>query len=118
MKKTFMLMGLLFATAFSAVAEQRKIIMDFNRISKSEKHQRTNRAPLHIPISVVYDSDTNRILISGSETINAEVLLYDATGTLENYSSSLNTFFILSTEDTYVIRIQGEEWYAEGVVEI
>ena len=39
-------------------------------------------------------------------------------GTLENYSPQLNTDFIILDSGTYIIRIQGDEWYAEGEVNV
>ena len=78
----------------------------------------TNRAPMRLPIEVVYDSDTHKIEVIGDESMEAEVFLYNANGSLENYSSLLNTEFTVLTPGIYIIQIEGEGWYAEGEIEI
>ena len=54
----------------------------------------------------------------GDESIKAEVFLYNANESLEDYSSSLNTEFTVFDLGTYSIQIQADEWYAEGKIEI
>ena len=73
---------------------------------------------MRLPIEVVYDSDTHKIEVIGDESMDAEVFLYDANGSLENYSSLLNTEFTVLTPGIYNIQIQGDGWYAEGEIEI
>jgi c-di-AMP phosphodiesterase-like protein len=116
MKKVIVLAGLLLAIAHAAFAEQRGVFMEFHRKINPENSRDVNRALMRLPIEVVYDSDTHKIEINGDESMEAEVFLYNANGTLENYSSSLNTDFTVLTPGTYIIQIQGNGWYAEGKI--
>ena len=119
MKKVIILVVLLLTTmAHNAFAEQRGVFMEFHRKINPGKNMQVNRAPMRMPIEVVYDSDTHNIKVIGSNDIEAEVFLYDITGSLENYSSTLNTDFYNLRCGTYTIQIEGKGWYAEGMVEL
>lgn len=118
MKKVIILVGLLLAMAHSASAEQRGVFMEIHRKSIPGKNMSVNRSPMRLPIKVVYDSDTHKIEVMGDESIKAEVFLYNANESLEDYSSSLNTEFTVFNLGTYSIQIQADEWYAEGKIEI
>lgn len=119
MKKVIILMVLLLTTmAHTAFAEQRGVFMEFHRKINPGKNMQVNRAPMRMPIEVVYDSDTHNIKVIGDEGIEAEVFLYNANGTLESHSSTLNAEFNVLASDTYTILIQGEGWYAEGEIEM
>lgn len=118
MKKVIILVGLLLVMAHSAFAEQRGVFMEIHRKSISGKNMSVNRSPMCLPIKVVYDSDTHKIEVMGDESIKAEVFLYKANESLEEYSSSLNTEFTVFAPGTYSIQIQADAWYAEGVIEI
>ena len=118
MKKTIILLGLLLAMAYTASAEQRGIFMDFHGKINPEKNMEVNRTPMKLPIKVVYDSDLHKIEVIGNQSLETEVFLYNINGTLENYSPQLNTDFIILDSGTYIIRIQGDEWYAEGEVNV
>lgn len=118
MKKVIILAGLLLAMAHTVFAEQRDIFLEFHRKSSTEKNSEVNRSLMRLPIEVVYDSDTHIIKVTGNESLEAEVFLYNANGTLENYSSTVNTDFTVLIPGTYIIQIQGDGWYAEGEIEI
>ena len=118
MKKVIILAGLLLVMAHAAFAEQRGVLMEIHNKSIPEKNMSVNRAPMRLPIEVVYDTDTHKIQVIGDEFTEAEVFLYKADGTLENCSSKLNTEFTGLTSGTYSILIQGKEWNAEGEIEI
>ena len=45
-------------TAFTAVAAQQGVFMEYHRKSKSGNTQ-VPRSPMRLPINIVYDSDTN-----------------------------------------------------------
>lgn len=62
--------------------------------------------------------DTHKINVVGNESLEAEVFFYNTNGTLEGYSSTLNTDFTVLTSGIYIIQIQGEGWYAEGEIEV
>lgn len=119
MKKVIILMVLLLTTmAHTVFAEQRGVFMEFHRKINPGKNMQVNRAPMRMPIEVVYDSDTHNIKVTGDTGIEAEVFLYNVNGTLESHSSTLNTEFSVLESGTYVILIQGECWYAEGEIEM
>lgn len=119
MKKVIILVVLLLTTmAHTAFAEQRGVFMEFHRKINPGKNMQVNRAPMRMPIEVVYDSDTHNVKVTGDKGIEAEVFLYDANGTLESHSSTLNAEFNVLVSDTYTIQIQGEGWYAEGEIEM
>lgn len=102
----------------TAFAEQRGVLMEIHHKSIPEKNMSVNRAPMRLPIEVIYDSDTHKIQVKGNESIEAEVFLYNANGTIENYSAVLNTDFTVSIPGKYIIQIQGDDWYAEGAIEV
>jgi len=56
MKKAIILVGLLLAMAHTAFAEQRGVFMEFHRTINPEHTRDVNRAPMRLPIEVVYDS--------------------------------------------------------------
>lgn len=118
MKKLIIMAALLLGMAHTAFAEQQGVFMQFHRRINPENTRDVNRAPMRLPIEVVYDSDTHKIEVIGDESMEAEVSLYNANGSLENYSSLLNTEFTVLTPGIYIIQIEGEGWYAEGEIEI
>lgn len=119
MKKTIFAVVLLLAMTLATFAEQRGVFMEFHRKSHPQKNMEVNRAPMRLPIEAIFDSETLKIEVVGNASIDAEVYLYNkANDTLENYSSSLNSVFTVSASGTYIVQLQGEDWYAEGEVEI
>ncbi len=118
MKKLIILAGLLLAMANIAFADQESVIMKYNSQHYPSQKEQVNRTPMHLPIEVVYDSDTHKIEVSGDESLEAEVFLYDENGIIVDYSSSLNSDFTVLTSGIYIIQIQGDGWYAEGEIEI
>lgn len=118
MKQLIILAGLLFVMGQSVFAEQQGVFMEFHSKIIPGKDMEVNRAPIRIPIEVMYDSDTHTIVVTGNDSTEAEVFLYNANGNLEDYSSSLSTSFTVLNPGTYVILIQGDGWYAEGEIEV
>ena len=118
MKKFIIVVGLLFTMPHTAVADQQDIPLEYNQKSNPNKNGTVNRAPMHLPIDVFYDSDTHTIIVIGSDSLNAEVYVHDSTGTRVFHSASLNTNYTFSTPGTYTIQIQGDGWYAEGEIEV
>ncbi len=117
-KRTIILFGLLLVMSYTAFAEQRGIFMNLHGKINPEKDMEVNRTPMELPIKVVYDSDMHKIEVIGIGSLEAEVFLYNINGTLESYSPILNTDFTVLASGTYIIRIQGDEWYAEGEVNV
>lgn len=105
MKKLIVLAGLILAMAHTAFAEQRGVLMEIHNKSNPEKNMEVNRSPMHLSIEVIYDSDTHKIEVAGNESLEVEVFLYNTNGTLEDYSSTLNTDFTVLTPGTYIIQI-------------
>lgn len=118
MKKTIILFGLLLVMSYTAFAEQRGIFMNLHGDINPKKDTEVNRTPMKQPIMVIYDSDVHKIEVIGIGSLEAEVFLYNIDGILESYSPILNTDFTVLASGTYIIRIQGDEWYAEGEVNV
>ena len=114
MKKAFYLAVLLLVIAQTAFAEQHDIFLELHRRNYPENTQEVNRTPMRLPIEVIYDSEKHIIEVVGNESLEAEVFLYNANGTLEYYSSILNTEIPIMASGTYIIQIQGDGWYAIG----
>lgn len=111
-------MWLLLCMVHIAFAEQHGVYLEFHRKSMPEKNMEVNRAPMRLPIEVIYDSDTCQIEVVGTESLEAEVFLYRANGILEGYSSTLNCEFPVSDPDSYNLKIQGDGWFAEGEIQV
>ncbi|MGN0225683.1 MAG: hypothetical protein ACI4A7_06350 [Prevotella sp.] len=118
MRRLIISVALLLGIVYAAFAEQQGVFMQFHRKQNSENCSDVNRTSMRLPIEVVYDSYTHKIKVIGDESMEAEVFLYDANGSLENYSSSLNTDFTVLNSGIYTIQIQGNGWYAEGEIEV
>ena len=118
MKKTIILAGLLLAVMHTAFAEQRVAYLKYQRKNIPESEKDVSRVPMRMPIDVVYDTDTYKIEINGNTSIDAEVFLYNEDDIIEDYSSSLNTNFVVPASGIYIIRIEGDGWYAEGEIEV
>ena len=116
MKKTIILTWLMLTMAFAASAAENGVFMEFHRMSNPGKHTQVNRAPMHLPIEVTYDTDAQTIKIVGDESIDAEVFIYNSVGDVVDYSVYLNTTLSISTSGIHIIYIQGDGWYAEGKI--
>ena len=120
MKQFLSLILVLIAIAFTSVAQSPKgessqhVELQFRR-NKSESG--ILRAPMRINIEVFYDTETHIVEVYGDEAMDAEVFIYNASGDLVNYSSSLNTELTIPTSGIYTIQIESEGWYALGVIE-
>lgn len=90
------------------------IVIKFKKGNSSDD---TQRAPIYFNMDVLYYSETNTISIS-SEDVIAEVSLYHY-GILVDYCSSIPTSFSLPYEKgLYTIEIVGDNWIAEGFLEL
>lgn len=118
MKKKFLIICMLFLVAQTSFAAKHFVRMYYQHRNLSGKTVHVNRAPMRIPIDVVYDSDTNILEIIGPESLQAEIYIYDMSGTLEDYSLSLNSVFYMLKPGTHVILIKGNGWEAEGTLEL
>ena len=91
--------------------------MDVHRKNDPQKSTGVHRAPMLINIDVYYDTETHIVEVYGDEAMDAEVFIYNASGDLVNYSSSLNTELTIPASGIYTIQIESEGWYALGVIE-
>jgi hypothetical protein len=118
MKKIIFFTSLLLTLALNAAAEQYGILMQISMKNRPDTYTKVNRAPRRITLDVVYDSDTHCIIVIGSDSLDAEVFLYNESGEIEDYSSSLNSNLQVSTQGYHKIQIEGDDWSAEGSVNI
>lgn len=116
MKKLFLIIAMIFATTLTSFADDERVSVVINKKEQTSSKNTWERAPMRIPVEVYYNSDLNTITIIGDESVTAEVFLYNASGMLENYSSSLNTVFTLASSGEYTVLIQGEGWYGTATI--
>lgn len=117
MKKLILIFALIFSMTCTITAEE-VVPIQINSKRTSNENKQWDRAPMRIFVEVYYDSDAGILEVVGDETIEAEVFLYNASGVMENYSSSLNAIFPIYSSGEYTILIQGEGWYGEGLLTI
>ncbi len=116
MKKTVVLLITLIIAVFSALAEKHGIFMEYHRKSKPGTQTQVPRVPMKLPIDIIYDTEANLVEIVADDTIDANVYVYNCSGAVVYYSSSVNTEFSIAPNECYTIIIDGEGWYAEGVI--
>lgn len=120
MKQLLSLILVIIAIAFTSVAQspksnsQESVKLEYNRADNGNK---PIRAPMRINIEVFYDSETHLVEVYGDEAMDAEVFIYNASGDIVDYSSSLNTELTIPASDIYTIQVESEGWYAVGVIE-
>ena len=94
--------------------------MEFHRKSNPEKNMSVNRAPMRLPIEVVYDSDTHKIKVSGANKMEVQLFLCDENGNTLDYSQCVNS--VLNIPNSYsgliTLRIESEEWIAIGNINV
>lgn len=117
MKKAIILTWLMIA-AFAVSAAEKGVFMEFHRKSNPGRNTQVCRTPMNIPIEVLYDSDAQTVRIVGDDSIVADVYIYDMSGSVEEYSSSLNVAFNITTPGIHIISIQGDGWSGEGTIQI
>lgn len=94
MKKVFLSIVLIFSMALTVKAEREVVFMRYYKYSDTETNNEVNRSLICIPVYVFYNSETGYVdIISEDESLNGEVYLYNLTGDIEEYSSSINTSF-------------------------
>lgn len=120
MKQLLSLILVIIAIAFPSVAQspkgnsQESVKLEYNRADNGNK---PIRAPMRINIEVFYDTETHIVEVYGDEAMDAEVFIYNASGDIVDYSSSLNTELTIPASGIYTIQIESEGWYALGVIE-
>lgn len=116
MKKLFLIITVTFTTVFSSFAEDERVPVTIHKEDCNTKKMTPDRAPMRIPVDVYYNIENRVIKVEGSETIDAEVYLYNKYEELVDYSSTINAEFQLTMPGEYTVLIQSEYWYAEAVV--
>ena len=102
--------------AIVASATQYSMPMKYHRRDTNDKP--IIRTPMHMPIEVIYDSDTQYVYVECNGDVDAEVYLYDASGNVEGYSSTIDASFYVPAQGSYTIIINSDGWSAEGSFEI
>lgn len=93
-----------------------KVGLEFHRTTVG--HPTVHRTPMHLNIEAYYNVDTHTINILYDGECNGEVYLY-LNDTVINYSSEINTSFQISGEPgLYQIGIIGENWVAQGCLQL
>ena len=118
MKKSILSFLLVLISVFSSLAETERVPVRFGKDSRSTENEPRHRIPVYIDVEVEYDSQAQTISVSGDESIEAEVFLYDVDGVLMDYSSSVNTVFYVTNDGDYTISIVGEDWSGEGIITV
>lgn len=121
MKKLLLLGIILSLSTKSVCAGTATSQMDVHRKGHPSISETVHRMPAMLPcINMIYDSDARTIEISCMQNYDATVWFYDAFGNVVGFSDSLNTIFNIPQTETevYNIRVESEEWYAEGTVEL
>lgn len=89
----------------------------FLQVKKDGVPGGSHRTPMNLNIEVLYFSETKTISIN-SDDVTAEVSLYHD-GILVDYCASIPISFSLPYENgLYTIEIVGDNWIAEGFLEL
>lgn len=118
MKKLLLLIGVILSIAIPASAEKDGILMTIYKKGHVDKSTTVHRAPLRLPIEVVYDSDAQTICVYTDSNLEGEVCLYHD-GTPIDSSTEINvTFSLPFTYGEYTVMISGDWWEATAVLEL
>ena len=114
MKKIALLIGLMLALAPTISADRQDVDMQYKRTNSPDKNTGRDRAPMHLPIEVVFDTDTHTLEVTGDESMDAEVYIYTSDGALEDYSSTINANFTITIPGDHLVHIEGDGWHSDG----
>lgn len=117
MKKLIALIGILMSMYPSISAEEHGVFMEINMRNR-DSYTKVNRAPKRISLDVVYDSETKIVSISGDDSMEVDVILYNSAGGIEDSSATLNSTLVISSSGSHKISIESEDWIAEGFIEV
>lgn len=118
MKKFVFLIGVIISVVCQMNLMAKTVSMTVHRKGNVDRSTTVNRGPIHLPIDVEYDNETRQITVSGDVDMEVQVYLCDLSGNTLDYSSCLNTVFDVpeACTETLIIRIEAEDWIAEGEV--
>ena len=87
MKKNILTFLLAVATTTLAFCEQTTLPMQIHQAGSQSGNLERDRNPICLPLAVFYDMDTNILEVwCDDDNIQAEVYVYDESGTVEAYS--------------------------------
>lgn len=99
----------------SSFSEKTPLPMTLHQSGSYSDRTKEERTPINLPIAVYYDSDTNIIEVwCDDDNIQAEVYIYDESGTVEAYSPYMNIALQLTSSTSHYILVKGDGWVAEG----
>ncbi|MDE6741319.1 MAG: hypothetical protein K2J58_03195 [Muribaculaceae bacterium] len=117
MKKIILLFLMVVAMTTSVISERRALPIRTHQSDSSNELTERDRNPIHLPIAVYYDSDTNILEVwCDDDNIQAEVYVYDENEGVEAYSPYMNICLQLTSSTTHSILIVGDGWEAEGTI--
>lgn len=122
MKRLTLILGLLLSMSSLGFATEKQVVLEYKKTQhdNSQSPIKVHRAPERFPdISAAYNSDTCLVEVGCSDSIEAEVFLYDMTGDLIDYSSTVNTTLSAFEVNSnfFTIYIEGENWSATAIIE-
>lgn len=105
-------------TLFTLAAEKINVpIKGYKGNSQKTDHPILHRTPMHLPIDVIFDTETMTVEVSCTSDLEGEVFIYNASEELEDYSPCLNSILSVSNSDYHTILIEGDGWSATGIIE-
>lgn len=116
MKKFFILFLVLFSMLSPdlAMADRNEIPPQFLPDPNTNNNGGRDRAPMRIPLSIYYDTETNIVEVVGPESLQAQVTIRNEYNEIESVSYVLNSCHFISEPGMHTILIQGEGWTATG----
>lgn len=120
MKKIILLISWVLVLAIPIVAAKEDVSMTLSINGRGTQNTTVKRTPIHLPVEVVYDSETNTVEVIGDDEFEARVSLTDESGNTLAYSPTINTVLEVPTDYTGILLlyIENEDWTATGEIEI
>lgn len=115
MKIKLSLLLLVIISALNIFADEKGITID--PIPKKDPNLRGQRAPMKLPIEVIFDTDLRIVNVTCLSDLEGEIFIYNDTNGLVDYSPCLNAILTLSNSHYHTILIEGDGWSATGVIE-
>ena len=98
-----------------AYAGQKKLQIKY--VQKKNKDLVAHRSPLVLPIDIYFEVESLSVEVVGPAELEAEVYVYDAFDTLEDYSPCLNTVLSVTESPYHTIVIENDSWTGTAVIE-
>lgn len=118
MKKVILLLALFFTLSIPVKAEDEPVPVQIYRERELTGNKDWERSIICVPVEVYFDAEKHIVKVVGEETADVEIFIYNGTGVMVDYSSTINTEFILTSTGKYTIIIQGEGWYGEAIISV